>query len=536
MGEGEELWNKYCSFLDKPFSEQLGHNERKLQEYFKRWKQTKMAKQLCPNGLKKFEEVPLTAYEDYSILHKFGEQMERLAKTVPRRGGEIWWDYYLRIGKQVAPILDGWMVEDYEFCSKTSGTTGESKWVAYGKSFGNNFDSILSSLIIACSDCSGDTKLRKGDTFLNITAPPPFASGSWIQFIQDVVKPVPPPEIMDKITDMRKKLWATLKIIEKGQRVDVGGGVASVFHMFSKYFTEPHEFFKEYYQSMNFGIKKFLLFLKYAQCTVTSKKYKRASEMMPVKGMCLGGYDTRLYLDYVSKEFDVTPTSLYGSTEFGVVMYGHVDRKIDYLLDLRDGYFEFLTKKGEVKKIDELKKGQIYDLVGTPFGGMLVRYNIGDQVRVIDFRDDGLPIFDVEGKKEHVIDIYNYFRLTQAMAVKALQRAGLRETDKWCIAKIIEPREHLLLLMEREWKYSEEEGAKLLFQAMLETNPEFQSYVMDFRIKDPLEVIKVEYLKKGAFTKYSMRKVKEGVPIGNIKPVKIVSADKQDILDLLRSV
>jgi hypothetical protein len=536
LGEGEELWKKYCSFFDKPFSEQVEYNELKLKEYFKRWKQTKMAKQLCPKGVKKFDDVPLTNYENYPILHEFGKKVEHLEKTVPRRKGELWWEYYDRIGRKVIPMIDGWMVDEYGFCSKTAGTIGESKWLVYGKSFSKNLDSLISHCIMACSDRWGDTTLRKGDTFLNITAPPPYISGFYIRHLQQVLKPVPPPNVVDEITNMRKKMWMVIKIIEKGQKIDVGGAIASVFYMFSKYFTKPDEFFKEYYQSMNFGIIKFLLFLKYLHCKVAGKKYKKARDVMPVKGIGVGGYDTRQYFNYIRNEFGVTPTSGYGSTEFGMIMHGHTDRKMDYLPDLRDGYFEFLTEKGKIKKIDELKKGQVYDLVGTPFGSILIRYEIGDQLRVIDFRDDGLPIFDVEGRKKQVIDIYGYYRLTQAMAVKVLYEAGLKETDKWCVVKRIDPKEHICVLMEREWKHPEREAAKLVFEAMKKVNPGFRNYVTDFRIKDPSEVIKVEYLRKGAFMRYTMNRVKEGAALGNVKPPKIITVDRSEVADLLRSV
>ena len=142
--EGEALSNKYCSFFDKDFSEQVEYNENKMQEYFKKWKNTKLAKQLCPKGMKtkgfkKLEDVPLTDYSDYKILHKFGKEIEKLEKTVPRNNGELWLGYYDRISKQVAPMLDGWMVDEFAFCAKTSGTTGESKWFAHGKTFWENF-------------------------------------------------------------------------------------------------------------------------------------------------------------------------------------------------------------------------------------------------------------------------------------------------------------------------------------------------------------------------------------------------------------
>jgi hypothetical protein len=534
--EGEELWKEYCSFFDKPFSKQLEYNERQLEDHFKRWKRTNMAKQLCPKGVKKFGEVPLTTYDDYLILHEFGRQIEGLSERVPRKKGELWVDYYDRISRRVLPMLDGWMPDEYGFCTKTSGTTGGSKWFAHGKGFGENLNSIISYGVMACGDHPGDTKLRKGDIYLNIVAPPPYISGYLIHSLEQITRPVPPPSVVDEITDMRKKIWMIIKMVEKGQRIDLAGGIASVFYMFSKYFTHPDELFKEYYQSTNFGVNKFLLLLKYVQCKLSGKKYKRARNVMPVKGICVGGYDTYLYLDHIKREFGVVPTNYYGSTEFSVFMYGHVDRKTDYLPDLRCGYFEFLTEKGEIKKIDELKRGETYDLVGTPFGSMLIRYDIGDRFQVTDFRDDGLPIFDVEGRRDHVIDIYGYFRLTQAMAVKALIKAGLKETDKWCFVKVISPKEHLLLLMEREWEYSEKKASRVVFKALYEMDCYFQNLVRDFRIREPSEIIKVQYLKKGAFMRYTIKKVKDGAPLGNIKPPKIVTPDKIGDVDILRSV
>jgi len=153
MNEGREFWQKYCAFFDENFSEQLEYNQKKKEEYFEKWKKTKMARQLCPEGVKKFEDVPLTTYDDYPILHKFGKEIEKLEKTVPRNKGELWWDYYDTIGKQVSPMLDGWMVDEYAFCAKTTGTTGKSKWYAHGESFQENISADgIAMMILVGSD------------------------------------------------------------------------------------------------------------------------------------------------------------------------------------------------------------------------------------------------------------------------------------------------------------------------------------------------------------------------------------------------
>ncbi|MBA7714125.1 hypothetical protein ES703_123141 [subsurface metagenome] len=122
MNEGRKLWEKYCGFFDKSFSEQVEYSEKKREEYFEKWKNTKMARQLCPEGVTKFENIPITTYKDYPILYKFGKKMEELESTVPRKKGERLWDYYDRIGKQAAPMLDGWMTDRFGFYIKTSGT------------------------------------------------------------------------------------------------------------------------------------------------------------------------------------------------------------------------------------------------------------------------------------------------------------------------------------------------------------------------------------------------------------------------------
>lgn len=536
MGEGEELWKRYCSFLDKPFSEQLEYNEGRLKDSFEKWKRTKMSRQLCPKGVKRFDEVPITTYNDYPILHQFGVQLESLSKSEPRRKGELWFDYYNRIGKKVVPMLDGWIPDEYGFCVKTSGTSGNNKWFAQTNGFSKNMESAISFLVMACSDAHGTTNVRKGDIFLNILSPVPYISGYIFRPVMQILRPVPPYEVADEISSMHKKIWMCLDLIKKGPKIDVVGGIASIFYMFSKFFTRPAEFYKEYYQSMNFGIKKLFLGLKYIQSEISGGKYKKASDILPVKGICLGGYDTRLYIDWIREEFGVEPCNCYGTTEFGVPMYGHPERKIEYFPDLRVMYFEFLTNTGEIKKIDELKKREVYGLVGTPFDSMLIRYDIADQFRVVDFRDDGMPIFDVEGRRDHVIDIYGYFRLTQTTAIKTLYEAGLKESDKWCVAKVKDPKEYLLFLMEKESEYPEKRAAKLIFDALQKVDPYFKNYVDDFKIKDPLEIIKVEYLKKGAFMRYTMKKVKEGAEIGNLKPPKIITANDLHTVDLLREV
>jgi hypothetical protein len=146
-----------------------------------------------------------------------------------------------------------------------------------------------------------------------------------------------------------------------------------------------------------------------------------------------------------------------------------------------------------------------------------------------------MPIFSFEGRKTQVIDVYGYYRLTSKSVVEALFQAGLRVSDKWAVAKLVEPKEKLCFLMEKTWNYSEKEAEERIFKALQETQGDFKKYVTDFNIKDPSEAVKVEYLRHGAFLRYSALKSKMGSPLGQYKPPQLIPPDRMEIYETLRS-
>jgi hypothetical protein len=294
---------------------------------------------------------------------------------------------------------------------------------------------------------------------------------------------------------------------------------------------------------MNFGLKKFLLYLKILSLKLSQKEKKKITEIMPLKGVLVAGVEGRLYLDFFKEEFNLSPLHIYGSTEAGPLMRGDPDRKEDLVPELRTSYLEFLTEDGDIRELNELKKGELYELIVTPFGSLIYRYNMEDVIRLIDFRDDGMPIFNFESRKKTIIELYSRYRITPNIIVQALSKAGLRASDKWAVAKPLKPKEHLHFLMEKEWSYSESEAEKIIFNCLLETYrtiPHYgdvlSDYIAHYKIKNPSDVVKVEYLKPGAFTRYSVKKAKEGASMGQYKPPQIITADKMDIFDILRNI
>ena len=284
------------------------------------------------------------------------------------------------------------------------------------------------------------------------------------------------------------------------------------------------------------GVGKFILGLKYLQSKLNPPKYKRVSEIVSIKALVVGGTHYGAYLNSLKEQYGVELYNAYVSSEICPGMIGSLKRKHDMIPSLENNYLEFMAKDGRIKKIDELEKDNVYTLIATPFGSMLARYNMGDMFRLVDFERNGLPMFSFEGRVTSAIDIHGYLYLSETLATKLLIKAGLEATETWAIAKLLEPTEHILLLMEKTWDYSEEEASRLVFDALRETSEDFRNLIRDFKIEQPTKFIEVEYLPKGAFMRYNMKRVQEGASYGQIKPPKLINPEQSEPIDLLRKV
>ncbi len=536
LASSADLWREYCSFYEKPFEQQLEINEALLKEHLARWGRTAQAKTLCPNGFQTINDIPVTSYSDYPVLLEFKKRIESLEKTSPRMPGELYWDYYERIGRTAAKPFSEYIIGDFSFAVKSTGTVGEPKWVIHGHLLWENYrKDVIATILLACSDDWGSTRFQPGDKGLNFTPSAPYLSGWGRKASQGIVVDVPPVEMMDEIPDARRRFFVALEYLEKGHKVNLAGGIAPSVYLMCEYFSNPEDLFREYYNSVDSASAKLYLLQRMARAKL-SQRSRSIRDYLDLKGLMIGGVDTALYVDYFRSKLGVEPFCIYGVTEFGIPMFGSPDRKNQLLPNLRSCYFEFLNSKRELIGLKDVKLDEAYEVVITAFNGLFVRYTPGDMVRVVDFRDDGMPIFHFWGRNNATIMIGGYHLVTEAAAARVMARAGLSLSDKWAFTKSFDGQEKLLVLMENTWDLHADEAARRIFGALCSVFPEFKDYVEQCRIKDPSELVKVEYLKKGAFIRYSLKRAGQGFPMGQIKPPKIISPERQDIADLLRVI
>lgn len=531
-----DLMKECCSFFELPFEKQLEINEEATKEHLQRWARTDPARALCPKGFNSIDEIPVTTYNDYPGLLQLKSNIERLEKTSPRLPGELTWDYYDRIGRAATKNISNYIIGDFSFVAKTTGTMGEPKWVLHGTLFWDHFrKNALATIMLSCSDSWSSSRFRIGDKGLNFTPSAPYLSGWGRKATQGILVDVPSVEIMDSVPDTRSRFFLALEYLEKGHSVDFVGGIAPSIYLMCEYFSNPEGLFKEYYNSADLGPAKLYLFQKWMRSKV-SRRSRDLKDFLKLKGLILSGVDTCLYREYIMSKLGIEPYCAYSSTELGTTMIGSPERKYDLLPILRSFYLEFMEESGEIRKIIELKKGGIYNLIATPFGSIFTRYDTGDMFKVINIRDDGMPVFSFWGRRKATLIINKIpWHITEALATEVLTKAGLSLSDKWAFSKILDGvDEKILVLMENTWGLTTAEAEKKIFEALINVNPELRHLIKESGIQKPQEMLKVEYLKKGAFLRYSIKRSKEGYPLGQVKPPKIIPSERQELCEMLR--
>jgi len=290
--------------------------------------------------------------------------------------------------------------------------------------------------------------------------------------------------------------------------------------------------------------------LRLAKGLVKSKLARRPMlprDLWSLKGIISSGLDSWVYRDKIKELWGRYPLDIYASTESGVMATQTWDYDgMTFIPNLN--FFEFIPEEEHFKwqldrsyelktvLLDEVKAGENYEIVLTNFhGGAMVRYRLGDMVRITSLRNEKLgidiPQMVFERRADDLLD-FSVVRLTEKVIWQAIENTGIAYEDWTAFKKTGEPVLRLFIELEDEYRASEADIARAVHEQIMKSeNDNYMSPVRDdfadminFRVETTL-------LPRGAFANYTSQRQAEGADLAHLKPPHINPSDK--VLSLL---
>lgn len=510
----EELWQISCGFIGISLTEFMAIQRRLLVEQLELLKNCELGRKVMrgamPETVEEFRaEVPLTTYADYCP-----ELLEQNENVLP--------------GK---PIL--W--------AHTSGRSGEYrfKWIPISERFWEVLGPVIcATRLFATCKYKGHIAVGLNSRILYATAPFPYTSGviarkTGEDFNLKFLPPLDESEQMSFVARLEKGFWMALSGGMEGFC-----GLTSVLLAIGERFSSSSNSVK-----LSSVLTKPGAFFRLAGGMIRSKLAGR--NMLPkdiwfLKGIACGGTDSVIYKDKIKEMWGVRPLEVYVGTEGLVIAMQTWDRSgMTFVPNLN--FLEFIPESEHLKwrldndyqpktvLLDEVMAGENYEMVITNFhGGALVRYRVGDMIRITALRNDTLgidiPQMIFERRADELIDIAGFTRLTEKVIWQAIENTGIPYVD-WTACKDIcgdKPILHIYLELKTGSAYSEEEIASAVHERLKKLDDDYTNLESTLGLKP----IVVTLLEAGAFMRFIAKRMSEGADLAHIKPRHINPSDE----------
>ena len=521
-GKKSEIWQRYCGFVDLNIREYMAIQRKLLEEQLPRLAGCELGKVLmkgrAPRTVDEFRKtVPFTTYADY--LPYFSSQREDVLPEKP----VVW--------------------------AHTSGRSGEVelKWIPYTKKIYDMIgDLAFSCFILAAAKSRGDVALPKKMRIPFFVAPAPYVTGITIQCMQDQVGFTVIPAVEKAVKmDFKERIQEAFRgSLSEG--VDFFFGIPSVLLQISERFSRMGQGGNSSSPKMKLPLKAIL---RIGKAVVKSKLKRRPllpKDIWNVKAIVCGGTDTSIFTKKVTESWGVRPLEGYMSTEFivggvqtwtrgGFVFYPNLI------------FWEFITEKDyrtlmkdptyipRSYLMDELQPNTEYVVAGTSFhGGALIRYIIGDLVKVVGLEDAKagihLPHLSFMTRIDGLIDVGGFTRLTEKIIWEAIENSGVPYAE-WTIRKESNADKPLLRL------YLElNDGLQPSPDITDKIHASLKQLDHNYREMEELAGLKplsVSVVSKGTFQRYYEERQAAGADFAHLKPPHVNASDKM-IENLLR--
>jgi hypothetical protein len=519
----EELWQMCCGYLNLSLEQVMSMQKRLLMEQIRLLSRSALGKKLMPGPRPETVEefrrrVPLTTYADYCP-----ELLEQREDTLP-----------------VKPAL--WV--------HTSGRSGEypCKWVPMTPAYAHEMSVVMYGIgmLAGCKKWGDVSALPKYPNIIYTVAPRPYISGAMASMLglQTSVNYLPPMRLAERLSFEGRVRLGFKQALSQG--FEYFFGVSLVLAAVGDKFSQS---------SNKVNIRPLLskprALFRLAKGLAKSKLARRPmlpKDLWSIKGIICSGLDSWVYRDRIKELWGRYPLDVYSSTEGGFLATQTWDSDAMTFIPTLN-FFEFIPEEEHLKckldpsyqpktlLLDEVKAGENYELIITNFyGGALVRYRIGDMVKITSLSNEELgidiPQMVFERRADDLID-FAAIKLTEKQIWQAIEDTGISYED-WTAYK--EPGKAVLnLFIELKGGYqgNEEEVAAAVYEQV--AKPDNDEPIVSAAQDDALDMVdfrvKVTLLPPGTFASYMVQRQAEGADLAHLKPPHINPSDK--VLSLL---
>ncbi len=507
-GDMAGIWKRYCGFLDLSMEEFTASQDRMLEGQLQAWKKTTLVKNILggtiPATVGEYRErAPLTTYEDYA-------------------------DALLNKNEQVLPE------KTYEWIH-TSGRSGEYefKWIPYTPAMYEVLsDCTLACFILGACRKHGEVALKQGDRLMFSLAPLPFISGLAMRALREQFnfRIWPPYEEALKM-DFFERIREGIKLAFS-EGIDYFYGITSIMLNISEQFENIGK------SGSNPEMKKLLrnpkVLFRLMKGLLKSKLRGgplRPRDLWSVKGIMCSGMDTSIYKERIRLLWGEYPWEVYGCTEFGFIAHQHFASP-GLVFCNRGSYYEFLeleeyrrwkedrSVRPRLRLLSEVEAGQEYALVCTSLhGGVLVRYVLGDSLKVVSLSDDRvglkLPQWTFSTRIDDTIDIAGFTRLTEKSIWSAIEGSCIPYVD-WVVTKEYRDENPILhlYLEARGESYVPARVQELIHDQLKKVDQPYR----DLEEMAGIRPLVVTLLSRGTFARFLQERQAAGIDLAHSKP------------------
>jgi hypothetical protein len=517
QGKNEELWQTCCGFIDLSLEDCMNVQQRLLQEQLQLLKKCKLGRSIMkgaePETMEEFRrQVPLTTYADYEPF-----LLTKNERALPQK--PLFWQH-------------------------TSGRSGEYpfKWVPVtARQFAELRSLLFACLAFACCQQKGEIAYRRRDKILYALAPPPYTTGALIHAapheLFDFLPPVKAAEAMP--FEERVQLGFKMALSEG---LDVFYALSSVLVAIGERFGQSNQ--KVELKPLLAKPKALARLLKGLLKSKLARRPLMPKDIWKLKGLVSTGSDGSVFRERVKEMWGRYPLDVYGSTESIIIATQTWDYQgMTFLPHIN--LLEFIPEAESLKSrddpfyhpetllLDEVTAGERYELVITNFyGGPLIRYKLGDMIKITALRNDKLdidiPQMAFHSRVDDMIDIAGFTRLTEKVIWQAIENSGVAYKE-WTVRKEVKERPilHLYLELGENGHVNEEQIAESVHHELKSLDAPYADLESFLGLR-PLEVT---VLPENAFKSYMERQQASGADLAHLKPPHINPSD--GIIDCL---